>query len=149
MHQPGVFSMAEWYIPWTLAMILFISEIATHTFYLAALGIAMLILGLIDLWVPLTGMRAIAVFAILCILLLPLAEYARRALRNRASTDTSDLDRGQKVVVTRVNGRDLEVRYRDTVWKAELTVPTTIEPGATLRIVSRNGNLLNVSPPAS
>ncbi len=140
--------MAEWYIPWTLAMILFIFEIATHTFYLAALGVAMLILGLIDLWIPLTGIHAIIAFAVLCVLLLPLAEYARRALRNRASTETSDLDRGHKVVVTRVQGRDLEVRYRDTVWKAELADPATIEPGATLRIVSRNGNLLIVAPPS-
>ncbi|EQD47532.1 conserved hypothetical protein, membrane, partial [mine drainage metagenome] len=148
MHQPGVLSMAEWYVPWTLAMILFIFEIATHTFYLAALGVAMLILGLIDLWIPLTGIHAIVVFAVLCVLLLPVAEYARRALRNRASTEASDLDSGQKVVVTRVNGRDLEVRYRDTVWKAELTEAAVIVPGATLRIISRTGNLLHVAPPS-
>lgn len=138
--------MAEWYVPCTLAMILFIFELATRTFYLAAVGLAILAVGIIDLWIPLVGLEAITVFAVLCVVLLPVAEYARRHLRNRASTEASDLDRGHPVVVTRASGHDLEVRYRDTLWKAELVGADAVEPGATLEIVSRTGNLLHVMP---
>jgi membrane protein implicated in regulation of membrane protease activity len=138
--------MAEWYVPLTLALVLFVFEIPTQTFYLAALGIALLLVSLIDLFFAPGGLGAIGWFALFAVLLLPVAEYTRRALRNRASSDATNIDGGQRVVVVSVSPHSLEVRYRDTLWLAELTEPTAVEPGRELRIVSRVGNRLQVAP---
>lgn len=138
--------MAEWYVPLSLAFVLFIFEIPTRTFYLAALGLSLLLVSLIDLLAAPSGLGAIGWFALFAVLLLPVAEYVRRALRNRASTDATNIDSGQRVVVVRVTPNTLEVRYRDTLWQAELTEPVPVEPGRQLQIVSRVGNRLRVAP---
>jgi membrane protein implicated in regulation of membrane protease activity len=138
--------MAEWYVPLSLAIVLFVFEIPTRTFYLAALGLSLLLVSLIDLLAAPSGFWAIGWFALFAVLLLPVAEYARRALRNRASSDATNIDSGQRVVVVQVSPHALEVRYRDTLWQAELTEPASVEPGYELQIISRVGNRLRVAP---
>lgn len=82
---------------------------------------------------------------------LPLAHWARRRLKNRASEEVSRDDTGHSVTVVEAEGGRLRVAYRGSTWNARLREPsaTAPEPGHTLVISAREGNTLVLDPPPS
>jgi membrane protein implicated in regulation of membrane protease activity len=129
---------------------LIVLEMHTLTIYLLAAAAACLAGGVIALagggpiW-TVSGMAITAVVA------LPLAHWARRRLKNRASEDVSRDDIGHSVTVVEAAGGTLRVAYRGSTWNARLRDSSAAvpQPGHTLVISAREGSTLVLEPPRS
>ena len=125
-------------------------EMHALTVYLLAAAAVCIVGGVIALaggsphWVV-SGMAMTAVAA------LPIARWARTRLKNRASDDVSQDDRGHRVTVLESSAGVLRVSYRGSTWNARLREPSgpAPRPGETLVIAAREGGTLVLDPPRS
>lgn len=132
-----------------LGAIAAVSEINTLTIYLlavavacfAAAGVAFAGAGLV--W-------SLVVLAAIVLLGMPLAHWLRKRLRNAASEEVTHDDVGHDVTVLESGDGKLRVSYRGAAWDARFDDPHIAPPapGATCRIVAREGNRLVIAPPA-
>lgn len=131
------------YIYWfLLALMLFAAEMATGTFYLLVLGIAMGIGGIaavLGASLP-TQITLCATAGLIGTVILRRTKIARHE-----PAENQNLDIGQvvRVVLTREDGT-LRVAYRGSEWDAEL-ISTEYQPDQPLYIQSMRGSTLVLS----
>lgn len=126
-------------------IILAIAEIASLTFYLAALSFAALVTALVTWLHPAEWWQAAIVFAIAAVIALPLAHLLRRHMQaNRASAALDDMDRGAAVTIAENAKGALRVQYRDSLWEAVWEGAGQPEVGVRAEIVAREGSRLRV-----
>jgi len=134
--------MADFWIWWILAALLIGLELATGTFYLLAVGVA-LALGGLAAWFDAPFPMQLAVGGALSAIALTVAFYARK--RIKVPPAMPPLDRGQSVHVHRWNSDGTaRVEYRGTQWNAELAGPDTAR-ATTMYIVDTRGSTLVLS----
>ncbi|MGH8279144.1 MAG: NfeD family protein [Gammaproteobacteria bacterium] len=120
-------------------------EMATLTFYLAALSFAALVAALCDWLIALTWWQAAIVFAVAAVIALPLAHLLRRRLQaNRASSALDDMDRGAVVIIAEDHHGLLMVSYRDSLWEAVWEGSGKPPVGGRAEIVAREGSRLRI-----
>lgn len=130
---------------------LVVLEMHTLTIYLLAAAAVCLAGGLVAL-VDGSLTWTLAAMVITGAVALPLAHWARGRLKNRASEDVSQDDKGHSVTVVAAEGDLLRVAYRGSTWNARLRDSSTAVPAAghTMVISAREGStLVLVPPPAS
>ena len=123
---------------------LVIAELVTGTFYLLVLGIAAFAGGGVyysgaSLWVQAAVAAVIALFGVAGV---------QRYRRNLSPQKMRHLDVGQPASFDSwidPRTRHARVRYRDTLWDAEVSGEAAGEPGEVLYITSVHGNTLTVS----
>lgn len=126
-------------------VILAIAEIASLTFYLAALSFAALVTALVTWLHPAEWWQAAIVFAIAAVIALPLGHLLRRHLQaNRASAALDDMDRGATVTIAENAKGALRVQYRDSLWEAVWEGAGQPEIGGRAEIVAREGSRLRI-----
>ncbi|MDE3155590.1 MAG: NfeD family protein [Acidobacteriota bacterium] len=129
------------------AIILAVAEIATVTFYLAALSFAALVTALYAWLYASAWWQAAVVFALAAIVALPLAHLVRRAMQAGArNAHLDDMDRGGVAVVAEEADGMLKVRYRDSLWEAVWEGPGQPAAGMRVEVVAREGSRLRVRP---
>ena len=134
--------MAHFWIWWILAALLIGLELATGTFYLLAIGIA-LALGGVAAWFGASPPMQMIIGGALSALALAIAHSARK--RIKVPPAMAPLDRGQAVRVHKWNADGTaRVEYRGTQWNAELAAPDTAR-ATTMYIVATRGSTLVVS----
>ena len=91
----------------------------------------------------------LSVMAVTGAMALPLARWARRRLKNRASESVSRDDTGHSVTVVEAQGEMLRVAYRGSTWNARLRNSSAAPPapGSILVICAREGSTLILDPP--
>ena len=135
----------ETYLVWLAAgFVLVIAELVTGTFFLLVLGIAAFAgsatawFGL-GFWVEALCSAAVAVAGVL---------WVRQRRKTMAQPDMASLDVGQAVAfdawVSREQGA-ARVKYRNTLWDAEVEGERELDHGQVLFIHAIDGNTLKVS----
>jgi hypothetical protein len=127
-------------------IILIVMEMASLTFYMAALGFASLLTALI-LWLnPLGGWQAALVFAFASAVALPLAHLLRHRMQARNPDPLADMDKGAQVTVAETNSQGIRVRYRDSLWEAAWEGAGAPSVGQRAEVVARDGARLRIKP---
>jgi membrane protein implicated in regulation of membrane protease activity len=125
-------------------------EMHTLTIYLLAVAAACIAGGVTALagGGPIWALSAMVVTGVVA---LPLAQWARGRLKNRASEDVSQDDTGHSVTVVEAAGGMLRVAYRGCTWDARMRDSSAAvpQPGHTLVISAREGSTLVLEPPPS
>lgn len=127
-------------------IVLIVLEMASLTFYMAALAFASLFTALIIWLYPLNGWQAAVVFALGAVVALPLAHVLRRRLQAPHAEAVLDLDKGSRVTVTQTDNAGLRVRYRDSSWEAVWEGGGRPEVGQAAEVVARDGARLRIKP---
>jgi len=135
----------ETYLVWLAAgFVLVIAELVTGTFFLLVLGIAAFAgsatawFGL-GFWVEALCAAVVAVAGVL---------WVRRQRKAMAQPDMASLDVGQAVTLDAWVNREqgaARVKYRNTLWDAEVQGEREFDPGQVLFIHAVDGNTLKVS----
>ena len=126
------------------AIILIVLEMASLTFYMAALAFASLLTALV-LWAyPLEGWQAAVVFAFSSAVALPLAHLLRHRLQARNPDPLADMDKGARVTVAESTSHGIKVRYRDSLWDAAWEGAGSPSIGQRAEVVAREGSRLRV-----
>jgi membrane protein implicated in regulation of membrane protease activity len=126
-------------------ILLAVAEMATVTFYLAALSFAALITALYTWLYASAWWQAAVVFALASVVMLPLAHLLRGAMQAGARNEhLSDMDRGGIVVIAEDAGGALRVKYRDSLWEADWEGAGRPEVGARAEVVARDGSRLRI-----
>lgn len=127
-------------------IILIVLEMASLTFYMAALAFASFVTALV-LWLwPMDYWQAALVFAIGSIIALPLAHLLRHRIQARHPDPLGDMDKGGLVTVAQADGRGLRVKYRDSLWEAAWEGAGSPSVGQRAEVVARDGALLRIKP---
>ncbi len=127
-------------------IILIVLEMASLTFYMAALAFASLLTALV-LWVyPMEGWEAAVVFAIASVIALPLAHLLRHRLQSHNPDPLGDMDKGGLVTVAQADSRGLRVKYRDSLWEAAWEGAGSPTVGQRAEVVARDGARLRIKP---
>ncbi len=132
-------------LAWPIAgFVLVIAELATGTFYLLVLGLAAFAGAVVEyaggtlMWQSLAA-AAVAIAGVIWV-----RQYRKRA----GSSRMKGLDVGQPAVfeswVNKGAGH-ARVKYRDTLWDAQVAGDVSGEPGEILYVTSIDGNTLKVS----
>lgn len=137
-----------------LGAVVLIAELHSLTVYLLALAIGLFAAG--GLSFAGVGLdHALIVLAVIVVLGMPLAHFARKRLKNRESERVSQDDVGHEVVVVSVAETAVRVAYRGSTWNARFETPALLanaRAGDRYRILRRDGNTLvlgaTVPPPA-
>ncbi len=135
----------ETYLVWLAAgFVLVIAELVTGTFFLLVLGIAAFAgsatawFGL-GFWVEALCSSAVAVAGVF---------WVRKQRKTMTQTDMASLDVGQAVTldawVSREQGA-ARVKYRNTLWDAEVEGDRELDRGQVLFIHAMDGNTLKVA----
>ncbi len=135
----------ETYLVWLAAgFVLVIAELVTGTFFLLVLGIAAFAgsaaawFGL-GFWVEALCAAAVAIAGVF---------WVRRHRKNMPQPDMASLDVGQAVAfdawVSREQGA-ARVKYRNTLWDAEVEGERELDHGQVLFIHAVDGNTLKVA----
>ncbi|HEV2212701.1 MAG TPA: hypothetical protein VGS99_05075, partial [Gammaproteobacteria bacterium] len=98
-------------------------ELATTTFYLAALALSCLLTALGVWLLGLDFGPAAVVFAIASVVLLPVAHHWRKQVQDKRADELADMDKGGAVTVESDQDGKLKVRYRDSIWDADWDGP--------------------------
>jgi len=135
----------ETYLVWLAAgFVLVIAELVTGTFFLLVLGIAAFAgsatawLGL-GFWVEALCSAVVAVTGVF---------WVRRQRKAMQQPDMASLDVGQAVTLDAWVNREqgaARVKYRNTLWDAEVQGEREFDPGQVLFIHAVDGNTLKVS----
>ncbi|PIT45310.1 hypothetical protein BHC46_02290 [Snodgrassella alvi] len=133
-----------WFI---VALILFVLEMFSGTFYLLVISASLLSAGLAE-WLLQTSNNVNAViatvFSIVGIIIVRL--WQQNHPRENKAKASDNPDYGQTVVLTKPLANDLwQVHYRGTTWQARFIQPTTAKTGDNAQIISHNGNILNLT----
>lgn len=133
------------YLVWLAAgFVLVIAELVTGTFFLLVLGIAAFAgsasawFGL-DVWLQALLSAGVAVIGVF---------WARRQRQAMSQPDMAPLDVGQAVTLDAWVNREqgsARVKYRNTLWDAEVEGARAIDPGQVLYIHAVEGNTLKVA----
>lgn len=124
-----------------------LSELHLLTVYLLAIAAGLFAAG----GMLLAGFSltpALAVLALVVVLAMPLAHWARRRLRNRAAEEVSHDDVGHLARVVSAGEDGLRAAYRGSTWTARVepsTAATALRVGDSRRILRRDGNVLVLS----
>ncbi len=125
-------------------IILIVLEMASLTFYMAAVAFASLLTALI-LWVyPLGGWQAALVFAFASAVALPLAHLLRHRIQARNPDPLADMDKGAQVTVAEISSHGIRARYRDSLWEAAWEGAGSPSVGQRAEVVARDGALLRI-----
>ena len=132
-------------LAWLIAgAALIVTELVTGTFYLLVLGIAALVGSGIGYAGGALVWQALAAAAVAVAGVVWVHQYRKRT----ASSPMQGLDVGQPAAfdswVNRGAGH-ARVKYRDTLWDAQVAGDVSGEPGEILYVVSVDGNTLKVS----
>ena len=127
------------------AVILVVLEMFVGTFYLLVIAAALASVGLTE-WLFATGMEFnLALLGVLC---LGGIFLARRYQKRRSSANVQinlPLDINQTVKIEQhLHDNVYQVRYRGTVWQAQLQDTQDIGIGQTAYISARHGNVLHI-----
>lgn len=126
-------------------IVLAVAEMATLTFYLAALSFAALAAALYTWLYPASGWQAAIVFAVAAVIALPLAHLLRRRMQaSRTNASLDDMDKGALVTVAEVTDGNLRVRYRDSLWEAVWEGAGKPQIGTRAEVVAREGSRLRI-----
>jgi membrane protein implicated in regulation of membrane protease activity len=127
-------------------IVLVVLEMASLTFYLAALGFASLLTALVTWFYPAQGWQAAAVFAVASAVTLPLAHLLRHRMQGGRADPLADMDKGSRVTVAETGGDKLKVRYRDSLWEAVWEGGGAPQVGQPAEVVARDGARLRIRP---
>ncbi|MDE2195740.1 MAG: NfeD family protein [Gammaproteobacteria bacterium] len=128
-----------------VGIILAVVEMATLTFYLAALAFAALVTALYTWLHASAGWQAALVFAVAAVIALPLAHLLRRRLQaSRSNSGLDDMDKGALVTVAEDSYGILKVKYRDSLWEAVWEGGGKPQIGARAEVVARDGSRLRI-----
>lgn len=129
--------------------LLVVAEINTLTFYLLAVAIACFAAGTASIYGA-TLDYTFGVLGVVTLIALPAAHWLRLRLHTPDADHVSQDDVGHLVTVESITPEYLRVVYRGSVWSARLADARAadVHQGDTLRIVSREGNVLLLEPPA-
>ncbi len=127
-----------------VGIILIVLEMATLTFYMAALGFAALVTSLYTWLLPSNDWQAAVVFAIAAMVALPLAHVLRHRLQRASPDKLTDMDKGAHVTVAEIKGDVIRVKYRDSLWEAVWQGAGRPELGQRAQIVSRDDMRLHI-----
>ncbi|WP_239324040.1 NfeD family protein [Snodgrassella gandavensis] len=130
-----------------VALILFVLEMFSGTFYLLVISASLLSAGMAE-WLLQTSNNTNAliatVFSIIGITIVRL--WQKQHPRENKAKASDDPDYGQTVVLTQPLANGLwQVHYRGTTWQARFTQPTAAKPGDSAQIISHDGNILNLT----
>lgn len=137
-------SLGIWFL--IVGAIFVVSEIFSFTFYLIAIGVAFFIGGAFLLNGYSTNFSLYAT-GIAMIVGLVVVHLLRKKMNNPESERVSQDDAGNSVMIDTIDGAVARVTYRGTQWDARMhdLDNKNHNPGDTLYIVRREGNLLIVS----
>jgi membrane protein implicated in regulation of membrane protease activity len=119
-------------------------EMATLTFYLAALSFAALSTALVSWLYQPNGWQAALVFAVASVVALPLAHLLRLRMQGSKTDPLADMDKGAQVTVAQVTGGQLKVKYRDSLWEAVWEGSGTPQVGQRAEVVARESARLRI-----
>ena len=125
---------------WVLGVALMCLEMASGAFYLLVLGIAALLTGALTL----LGVGEELQYACAALLAVVgiLGVNRLHATRSLGVNTTQNMDVGQPVTLTEIDGNTLRVRYRGTEWQA--LSQGAFDPDKPLFIQELRGNVLVV-----
>jgi membrane protein implicated in regulation of membrane protease activity len=127
-------------------IVLIVLEMASLTFYMAAVAFASFLTALI-LWLyPLGGWQAALVFAFASAVALPSAHLLRHRIQARNPDPLADMDKGSQVTVAETTGNGIRVRYRDSLWEATWEGAGSPSVGQRAEVVARDGATLRIKP---
>ena len=127
-------------------LILLVLEMASLTFYLAAVGFASLLTALVTWLYPMQDWQAAAVFAVASAVSLPLAHLLRHRMQGGKADPLLDMDKGSRVTVAETGNNSLKVRYRDSLWEAVWEGSGVPQVGQPAEVVAREGARLRIRP---
>jgi membrane protein implicated in regulation of membrane protease activity len=127
-------------------IVLIVLEMASLTFYLAALGFASLLTAFVTWFYPVQDWQAAAVFAVASAVTLPLAHVLRHRMQGGRADPLQDMDKGSRVTVAEAGGDRLKVRYRDSLWEAVWEGSGAPQVGQPAEVVARDGARLRIRP---
>jgi len=127
-------------------LILLVLEMASLTFYMAALGFASLLTALVTWFYPMQDWQAAAVFAVCAAVSLPLAHWLRHRMQGGQADPLLDMDKGSRVTVAETGHHNIKVRYRDSLWEAVWEGSGTPQVGQPAEVVARDGARLRIRP---
>ena len=127
-------------------IVLIVLEMASLTFYLAALGFAALLTALVTWSYPMQDWQAAVVFALASVVSLPLAHVLRQRMQGVKADLLLDMDKGSRVTVAEAGAHTLKVRYRDSLWEAVWEGAGAPQVGQSAEVVARDGARLRIRP---
>ena len=125
-------------------IILIVLEMASLTFYMAALAFASLLTAFVTWVYPMQDWQSAVVFTVGAIVALPLAHMLRRRMQNKNPDPLADMDKGSRVTVAEAGARGVKVRYRDSLWEAVWEGAGAPQVGQNAEVVAREGSRLRV-----
>ena len=125
-------------------LILAVMEMATLTFYLAALSFAALATALYTWRYESLWWQATIVFAVAAVFALPLAHLLRQRTQGGKDDPVGDMDKGGKVTIASNDNGNLKVRYRDSLWEAVWEGSGQPQVGQRAEVVARDGSRLRI-----
>jgi len=125
-------------------IILIVLEMASLTFYMAALAFASLLTAFVTWIYPMQDWQSAVVFTLSSVVALPLAHMLRHRVQNKNPDPLADMDKGSRVTVAETNARGLKVRYRDSLWDAVWEGTGAPQVGQNAEVVAREGSRLRV-----
>jgi len=127
-------------------IILIVLEMATLTFYLAALAFASLATALTAWLYPLEAWQAALVYAVAAMIALPLAHLLRKRVQGSQVDALGDMDKGGLVTVAEDDNGVLKVKYRDSLWEAVWEGAGRPKVGERAEVTARDGARLRIKP---
>ncbi|MFI4968481.1 MAG: NfeD family protein [Gammaproteobacteria bacterium] len=125
-------------------IVLIVLEMATLTFYMAALGFAALVTSAYTWVFPSTDWQAAVVFAIASMVAMPLAHVLRHRMQRANPDKLTNMDKGGLVTVAEIKGDAVRVKYRDSLWEAVWEGAGRPEVGQRAEITSRDDMRLHI-----
>lgn len=134
---------------WALAIIAFVLELFSGTFYLLVLSLAFLLTGVFNaLFLPSDAINILicAILATIGIVIVATLQRRKKIIFQSQNTQYDDLDLGQTVLIAHNDGNGIyRVHYRGALWQAQSDCATLSEQ-TRATIVARHGNILNIQP---
>lgn len=127
------------------AVVLAAVEMATVTFYLAAIALACFVTAALIWMLGLDFGGAAVVFALACIVFLPIAHHWRVQVQDKRADELADMDKGGIVTVEGEKDGALKVRYRDSTWDAVWEGEGKPAVGSRAVIKAREGSRLRIA----
>lgn len=134
---------------WALAIVAFVLELFSGTFYLLVLSAACLFTGIINaLFSTSLGFNITfcALMATIGIFIVAVLQRRKALIPESGNTQYDDLDLGQTVIIIHNDNDGLyRVQYRGTLWQAR-AIRADLPEHTHAIIVAREGNQLHIQP---
>jgi len=125
-------------------IILIVLEMASLTFYMAALAFASLLTAFVTWIYPMQDWQSAVVFMVGAVVALPLAHMLRHRVQNKNPDPLADMDKGSRVTVAEASARGVKVKYRDSLWEAVWEGTGAPQVGQNAEVVAREGSRLRI-----